>query len=75
MPLYCYACTCGKTTRRLCKPAEAKDLPVCECGLNMNRDPRPPTTKIVETLDSGYSPRKVERLADAERLYRERSKK
>lgn len=32
------------------------------------------TTNVMEVLDNGLMPRKLERLADAQRLYKERSK-
>jgi hypothetical protein len=76
MPLYHFKCTGPEThrLRRILKPAEAAALkPVCECGADMVRDPKPPTANVVERLDNGYMAKAVERPADAERLYRERA--
>jgi hypothetical protein len=37
------------------------------------RTPKPPTSQVTEVLDNGAMPKRLERLADAERLYRERA--
>lgn len=45
--------------------------PVCKHP--MWRDDVAPTSRIVETLDNGLMTRRVERPAEAERLFKERS--
>lgn len=40
----------------------------------MVRNPKPPTSNVVERLDNGFMARAVERPADAERLYKERAR-
>jgi hypothetical protein len=41
----------------------------------MKRNPKPVTTATKETLDNGIMVKRVERLVDAEEIYRERSRK
>jgi putative FmdB family regulatory protein len=73
MPLYYFDCgACGKKLRRILNPAEASAL-LCPCGAELSRDPRPPSSQVMETLDNGIMPKRLERLADAERLFAERA--
>lgn len=73
MPLYNFVCPdCGKKSRAILKPEQAKDERLCECGQTLKRDVQGPTTKVVERLDNGLMPRAVERLAETDRLIRER---
>lgn len=73
MPLYYFKChTCGLTFRRILKPEEAA-AQGCTCGSILRRDPRPPSTRVIETLDNGLMTKRLERLADAERLFAERN--
>ena len=44
-----------------------------QCGGKMSVEDPTPTATVKETLDNGYMTRKLERPADAERLYRERA--
>ena len=70
MALYCYVCECGEKLSRILKKDEEQ---LCKaCGKKMARNPSPPHSQVVESLDNGNMPRKVERLADAERLYKDR---
>jgi hypothetical protein len=39
----------------------------------MVRDEQPPSVRVVETIDNGIMPKKVERLSEAERLFKERA--
>jgi len=74
MGLYHFQCpVCEKTKRKLFK-SEPGDLILCECGHVMLRIMQPPTTRVVEILDNGLMPRKIERLSEAERFSKERSK-
>lgn len=76
MPLYNFNCNlCGKNKQRICNAKESKEIISCDCGGQFMRNPLPPTTRITETLDNGIMPRKVERLSEAERLFKERSQK
>ena len=75
MPLYYFKCgSCGAQVRQILKPEQAMAAMDCTCaGGTLERDPRPPSTQVVESLDNGAMPRRLERLADAERLFSERN--
>jgi hypothetical protein len=74
MPLYYFRCdTCARTFRRIMTPEEAKQPRACVCPTGqLVRDPHPPTSQVTETLDNGIMVKRLERLADAERLFAER---
>ena len=73
MPLYHYRCeTCEKEARRICTPEQSQAAPVC-CEHPMVREPHPVSTRCTEVLDNGAMVKKLERLTDAERLFRERA--
>lgn len=77
MAMYCYKCsTCGATARFLADPATKQGLVPClaSCGGAMERDQRGPSSRVTEVIDTGGMPRSLERLADAERIYKERAK-
>jgi hypothetical protein len=75
--MYYYTCTaCGVVFKRVftlekvmvevpCKSAQCRGL--------AKRTPTGASAQIVETLDNGLMARRLERPADAERLYKERS--
>lgn len=70
---------CDSTARRLWSKSPCLDAPnappkapVCKCGEQMERDMKPPTTQVVEVLDNGAMAKRLERLADAPRLFKER---
>ena len=76
MPIYYFHCPeCQETVRKLLKPEALEGMtPYCpKCHKAMERSPQPPTAKIVETLDNGIMVRRVERLADAEQIHKERA--
>lgn len=73
MPRYYFKCACGETVGVLRQPEKRNVPQKCKCGRQMERDARGPSSRIVETLDNGIMSRRVERLADAERLIKERS--
>lgn len=78
MPLYHFRCeACLTVKRRILTPEQSKNASeTCpECGAGMVRDVKPPTARVVEVLDNGAMSRRVERLADAERLFREHAEK
>lgn len=76
MPLYHLKCeACKVFERHMLSPAEAKAGVACRgCGVRMARDPNPPSTSVMETLDNGAMVRKLERLSQAEELYRDRAR-
>jgi len=77
MPKFTLVCDSHKTREtRVVIRASATDLisilcPVCKHP--MARDIKPASSRILETLDSGLMSRRVERPADAERLFKERA--
>jgi hypothetical protein len=75
MSLYHFECSgCEEATRRLLEPSAASSQICKKCGCKLTRVPNPPSAHVVEVLDNGIMPHKVERFKDAERLYRERAK-
>lgn len=76
MPLYYFRCeTCQKERKRLLQSQQDADKSFnCECGGEMKRSMQPATASITETLDNGWMPRKVTRIANAEEIFKERSK-
>ncbi len=83
MPLYYYrCCKCHQPQRKIQTPEEATKLQVCgkpvegktdSCGYTLRREPKPPSSQVTETLDNGVMTKRLERLADAERLFAERN--
>lgn len=74
MPLYHFICpSCDAKLRKILTPEVAEQPRVCMCGEELIRDPHPPSTQAVETIDTGRTPRALTRLADAERLFNERA--
>ena len=74
MPLYNYVCaSCGRRDRKVCSPQEALAVPEC-CSAPMKRDPKGPSSRCVEVIDNGLMVKRVERLTEADRLFKERSK-
>lgn len=83
MPIYNFACvSCKAPVRKILSPENYKLFVIfneymdCKkCGGRVERKVNPPSSQTVETLDNGLMPKRVERFADAETLYKERSKK
>lgn len=74
MALYHFICQgCGEATRRILEPSEVNGLTCKGCGAALKRDPQPPSTQVLERLDNGAMARRVERLSNAEQLYRDRA--
>lgn len=46
-----------------------------KCHVPMTRNNNPPNTQVKEVLDNGLQPKRIERLRDAEELYKNRKKK
>lgn len=71
MGFYWFQCeACAK--RRLLPSKEAG--PCADCGGKMARAPKTPSSHVVEALDNGAMSRRLERLSNAEELYRDRAK-
>lgn len=78
MPLYYFLCAdCKKESGILRTPTEItqiSEIP-CKCGGTAHRNPHPPTSPtVMESLDNGVMAKRVVRLADAERLFKERNR-
>jgi hypothetical protein len=76
MPLFYYRCANDHAQRKIQTPEEAALPQVCckpDCATALVREPRPPSTRVTETLDNGLMTKRLERLADAERLFAERN--
>ncbi len=79
MPVFNLKCSACWTPRKAIRPpgwnfSEDKWLRCDNCGASgtMVRDPVPPTTLVKEVLDNGARVKALERLADAERLHKDR---
>jgi len=78
MPLYYFNCAeCNRHTKKLLASKPKPDnVPECpECLTTMVRMSKPPTSQVLETLDNHLMPKRLERLVNAEELYKNRSKK
>lgn len=76
MPLFHFYCDeCSQEIKRILSVEELVNPVACPiCQGPTYRKARGPTSQVTEILDNGLMGRKVERLKDAERLYKERSK-
>lgn len=73
MPLYHFTCpACQVGVRKVVPVSEAERVRCPACGGALKRVPKPPTCTVTETLDNGFMTKRLERPADAERLYKER---
>lgn len=75
MPKYDLTCHCGRDVSKvLVGVADIADVVCSGCGAMglMTRSGVGPSAHKVELLDNGVMGRRLERLADAERLHRER---
>jgi hypothetical protein len=75
MPLLHFSCpVCKLETRALVSAASTKTVRQCvKCKVPLLRAPKPATSRVTEVLDNGLMSRRIERPADAERLYKERA--
>jgi len=72
MPQYKFICPkCNFKKSKLNKDS----LSCPKCNETMERNPSGASSQAVERLDNGLMPKAVERIADAERLYKERANK
>lgn len=76
MPLYYFFCeTCQLHGRKVLKAGEqTRKWPCPTCGKALKREPKAPSTQMMETLDNGAMVKRVERLQNAEELHRDRAK-
>ncbi len=76
MPLYYFKCIhCNSRVNVFCKTEKLKEERHCvKCNTVLKRAPNAPSTNVKETLDNGIMARRVERIADAEEVNRERAR-
>jgi hypothetical protein len=70
MALFNYMCLCGNIKRIFLK--NAVSIPCDKCKGVMQRNPKGPSTQVMEKLDNGFMIKTLERYADAERIFQER---
>lgn len=71
MPLFAFCCPAGHAFRRILdQPTPEAPCPVC--GAQAARRARGASALVMETVDNGLQARATVRLADAERLFKER---
>lgn len=75
MPLFYFFCEpCQKRFFKLLKGDQAKGGYECPtCSKIAARAPQAPSSQVLEVVDNGLMPRKIERYADAQRIFKERS--
>jgi hypothetical protein len=74
MPLYKFVCLdCAEPTKKLMDSGASRLDLKCKCGGSLVRDASPPNSVLYEALDNGAMPRRLERLQNAEELYRDRA--
>ena len=72
MPLFNLVCKrCKAAIRRILKPQEVRKQVCGDCGGTMRRVPGSISTQMMERLDNGAMARTMERLANAEELYKD----
>lgn len=76
MPLYYFECsTCGVNRNRILTPVAAKEVQICKaCASVLHRTPKGGSVQTMEVLDNGNLVKPVTRYADAEKLYKDRSR-
>ena len=82
MPTYRLTCeSCARvvvrtlvTTLKNLPADEREEITRCSCGKRLKRTPTP-STLVRESLDNGAMTHRVERLKDAEELYKDRAAK
>lgn len=66
-------CQCGASVRKLARSFLLVNLTCDACGGKLERNPDGPSASVMETLDNGLMPRRLERLRDSEQLHKERA--
>jgi len=75
VPFFYLGCSkCNISEGRMLAPAEVAQQKCAKCGRPMRRQVRAPSVQVNEVIDNGIMPHAIERLADVEKLSRERSK-
>jgi len=76
MPSYKFECKkCGKPVQRILLAGDQKKPQIHkDCGGDLVRVGAGPSVLVKETLDNGAMPHAVERLKDAEQLYKDRAR-
>lgn len=73
MPAFNFICYACNNKRRMLR-ATGPSVAICVgCGLDMVRDTVAPTSRSTEVLDSGAMTRPLERLDNAEEIFRDRA--
>ena len=74
MPLFSYVCTkCGLIGRTL-TPSRPKLEPCKACGGDFKFTDTGPTSRVIEVIDTGFMPRKVEVLSGVKDMLNDRGK-
>ena len=74
MALFDFECpSCYRIVKRLAN--KEPNIECTNCHVLMVRKSNPPNTQVKEVLDNGFMTKRVERLKDAEELYKNRKKK
>lgn len=75
MLLYNFVCSgCKKLVRKFLAIGQQTKRQTCDCGAVLKRAAGGPSSQKMDVLDNGLMPRRIERLADAEALSRDRAK-
>lgn len=69
MLLYYHCNICNKDLKRILDQPEPQ---IC-CETEMERSPKPMTSRVTEVLDNGIMAHQIERLVDADNIFKERS--
>lgn len=73
MPAVRYKCMACGEEKRLVMFTKPKPSMPCRCGGKMHRQIGSPAAKVVETLDNGAMPRRVEQMKDIKEIMGKRS--
>jgi hypothetical protein len=75
MALYYFKCNkCNDLSKRFLKSIKLNEYRCLKCNELLVRAPKAPTTVVKETLDNGLMARAVERLSNADEIFKERAK-
>jgi PHP family Zn ribbon phosphoesterase len=73
VPAFNFACECGNRVTKL-RSAPPAEVSCPECGRPMKRAAMGPTSRCTEVLDNGAMSRPLERLDNAEEIFRDRAR-
>lgn len=76
MPLFYWKCNeCNVQLTRIYSFKESQNGEICsKCNNKMTRSEKGVNAQVYETLDNGLMSKKIERLADAQRIFSDHSK-